>query len=49
MEEKRAVKMTDMEQMILPGDKDTGGCVRVSQSDLEWPVENVGVGTWVEL
>ena len=34
---------------ISLGDKDTTGCVRVSQEDLEWLVENVGVGTAVEL
>lgn len=34
---------------ISSGDKDTTGCVRVLQSDLEWLVENVGVGTRVEL
>ena len=33
---------------ISSGDKDTTGCVRVSQEDLEWLVENVGVGTAVE-
>ena len=34
---------------ISLGDKDTSGCVRVAQEDLEWLVENVGVGTGVEL
>ena len=29
-------------------DKDTSGCIRVSQSDLEWLVENIPVGTVVE-
>lgn len=34
---------------ISSQDKDTSGCVRVSQSDLEWLVENIAVGTVVDL
>lgn len=34
---------------ISQGDKDTSGCVRVSQSDLDWLLKNIPVGTSVEL
>lgn len=45
------VNQTDFakKKPISLGDKDTSGCIRVSQSDLEWLAENISVGTTVEL
>lgn len=37
------------QKSISLGDKDTSGCIRVSQPDLDWLVKNIPVGTMMEL